>query len=487
MSWSDRRASIGIAAERVVAVVLLLTVCVYAYLGRFSSYVADDYTLKNGLTARGYWGSQIWEYLHWSGRFAAIATLDAALSLNEFFSRLLPGLLLLLWVVAIAVALKAVVPTIGWLARVGLASGVVFTTVHITPSPFLSVYWMSGSLVYTAPLLLSTVFLALVASRRQAGRMRIVAAALVAFVAGGFNEAHALVQLIVLLFMLIATAHPAWPGLRRSRSVIVSGLVGSVLSLALLAAAPGNGARFNVITGIIGTRPTFLELPGVTIGFALQFLKDVFLAHWGALLAMGGLAALVASRTPSPSRTSQSRGLMLLALVVVVAMAAFVASFAPTAYVEARIAPTYGQIVPVYVGVGAIAIVGWAVGKYVQSLFARYCEDGRMRPTWRSMTSAIASVALACLIAAIPIHSAVTIWEETGALNFYAATKDAQAALARAAAAAGRSSVTVPISATTNLGVFSHPSTEEMLPDPKWWINVGEATYYGVGSISAQG
>jgi hypothetical protein len=103
------------------------------------------------------------------------------------------------------------------------------------------------------------------------------------------------------------------------------------------------------------------------------------------------------------------------------------------------------------------------------------------------MTSAIASVALACLIAAIPIHSAVTIWEETGALNFYAATKDAQAALARAAAAAGRSSVTVPISATINLGVFSHPSTEEMLPDPKWWINVGEATYYGVGSISAQG
>ena len=110
-----------------------------------------------------------------------------------------------------------------------------------------------------------------------------------------------------------------------------------------------------------------------------------------------------------------------------------------------------------------------------------------MRPTWRSMTSAIASVALACLIAAIPIHSAITIWEARGALHFYAATKDAQAALARSAAAAGKSSVIVPSVSATNLGVFSHPSTEEMLPDPKWWINVGEATYYGVGSISAQG
>jgi hypothetical protein len=468
-------------------VVLLLTVCVYAYLGRYSSYVADDYSLKNYLTAQGYWGSQIYEYLHWTGRFAYIATIDAALSLNEFFARLLPGLLLVLWVVAIAVALKAVVPTIGWLARLGLASGVVFTTVHITPSPFLSVYWMAGSLEYTAPLLLGTVFVALAASRSQTGRVRIVAAALVAFVAGGFNEAYALVQLIVLLFMLIGTVYPAWPGLRRSRSVIVSGLVGSALSLALLAAAPGNGARFNVITAIIGTRPTFLELPGVTIGFALQFLKDVFLAHWSALLAVGGLAALVASRSPSPSRASPSRGLLLLVLVVVAAMAALVASFAPTAYVEARIAPIYGQIVPVYVGVAAIAIVGWAVGTYVQSLFARYGEDGRMSPTWRSMTAAIASVALACLIASIPIHSAITIWEARGALHFYAATKDAQAALARSAAAAGKSSVIVPSVSATNLGVFSHPSTEEMLPDPKFWINIGEATYYGVGSISAQG
>ncbi|MFI5285612.1 MAG: DUF6056 family protein [Candidatus Dormibacteria bacterium] len=487
MPRSDRRASVGLAAEWAVAVVLLLTVCLYAYLGRFTSYVADDYTLKNDLTAQGYWGSQIYEYLHWTGRFAYIATVDAALTLNEFFDRLLPGLLLVLWVVAIAVALKAIVPTIGWLASLGLASGAVFTTVHITPSPFLSVYWMAGSLEYTAPLLLGTVFVALAAPRRRAGRVRIVVAAMVAFAAGGFNEAYALVQLILLVVMLITTAYPAWPGVRRSRSLILSGLVGAVLSLALLAAAPGNGARFNIITGIIGTRPTFLELPGVTIGFAFQFLKDVFLAHWSALLAMGGLAALVASRTPSPSRASPSRGLLLLVLVVVAAMAALVASFAPTAYVEARIAPIYGQIVPVYVGVGAIAIVGWALGKYVQSLFGRYGEDGTMSPTSLSRTAAIASVVLACLIATIPIQSAITIWEGRGALHFYAAAKDAQAALARSAAAAGRRSVIVPSVSAVNLGVFSHPSTEEMLPDPKWWINVGEATYYGVGSISAQG
>jgi hypothetical protein len=42
-------------------------------------------------------------------------------------------------------------------------------------------------------------------------------------------------------------------------------------------------------------------------------------------------------------------------------------------------------------------------------------------------------------------------------------------------------------SAIPNLGVFSHPGYEEMVRDPAWWINKGEAAYYGVGSISAQG
>jgi Family of unknown function (DUF6056) len=487
MSSSDRRARVGAAAEWAVAALLVLTVCLYAYLGRYSRYVADDYSLKNDLHARGYWASQIWEYLHWTGRFTCIALMDAALLLNEFFARLLPGILLALWVVAIAAAIKVLIPTIGWPARLGLASGVVFITLHITPSPFLSLYWMSGSLEYTAPLLLGPVFVALAASRREAGRLRIVTAGLVAFLAGGFNETYAFAQLIVLAFMLIATLPAAWPGLRRSQSLIVSGCAGSVLSLGLLAAAPGNGARFSVITEIIGTRPTFVQLPGVTIGFALQFLNDVFIAHWGALLAVGGLAALVAARTPPASRMSPCRGLLLLLVVVVAAIVAIVGSFAPTAYVEARIVQVYGQIVPVFIGVCAVALVGWASGKYVQSLFARYGEEGRISPKWRSTTAAVASVAASCLVATIPIHSALTIWEGRGALNYYAATKDAQAALARGAAAAGKSTVTVPSTSATNLGVFSHPSTEEMLPDPKWWINAAEAKYYGVGSISAQG
>ncbi len=194
--WSfDRIAAVGTAAEWALAAVLVLTVALYAYLGRYTRYAADDFTLSNNLHARGFWAEQVWEYLHWTGRFAYIALMDVALLLGEAFTLLLPGLIVVTWVVAIAAAVKMVIPTVSRVACLGLAAGIVFTTLHLTPSPFLSLYWSAGSLEYTVPLLLGTVLVALLASRREAGRLRIIAAGVIAFVAGGFNEAYAFCQL----------------------------------------------------------------------------------------------------------------------------------------------------------------------------------------------------------------------------------------------------------------------------------------------------
>jgi hypothetical protein len=482
-----RSATIAAIATGALAMVLVLTVAAYAYLGRFTRYVADDYTRKNDLRVRGFWASQVWEYLHWTGRFVSIAVIDAGLLLNEVFVRLLPGLLLLLWVVAICAAAKALVPTIGLVGRITLALAVVVTTVEITPNPFLSLYWMSGSLAYIPCLLLGTVFVALAASRHPPSGIRFAAAGLLTLLAGGFNEGYAIAQLTLLLLALAATWVTALPALRRSRCLLVSGCAGSVLSLAVLGAAPGNGVRFGVITEIIGARPSLLALPGVTIGFAAQFLNEVFVARWLAVLAAGAMVALVAARTPATSTTSARRGFLMVAFAVFAALIALVGSFVSTAYVEARITPIYAQIVPVFIGVCAVAIVGWGCGRYVGSWCARVSRDAGSGARWRSVAMASSVVAIAGLAAAVPVQSVIGIWDDRGAFSAYAAVKDTEAALAQSAGLAGRASVVVPAtSAISNLGIFSHSGFEEMIADPAWWINKGEATYYGVGSISAQ-
>jgi hypothetical protein len=472
----------------VLAAVLLATVAVYASLGRFTRYVADDYTLKDGLRVRGFWASQVWEYFHWTGRFAYIAAIDAGLLLDEFFVRLLPGLLLLLWVVAISAAVKGLTPAISVLGRLTLALALVFTTIDLTPNPFLSLYWMSGSLAYIAPLLLGTSFVALASSAHAPTTGRIAAAGVVTFLAGGFNEGYAAAQLTLLVLALLVTRFDAWPRLRRARRLLVSGSAGSVVSLIILGAAPGNGIRFNVITEIIGARPSLVALPGVTIGFALQFLNDVFLARWWAVLAVGAMIALVAARTPATTSMSARRCLVLVVVVVSAALLALVGSFASTAYVEARITPVYAQIVPVFIGVSAVAVVGWACGRCLQSTFDRRFADQTERATWRSVVLAASALVVVCLAAAVPVQTLAGIWAGGGAFSRYAAVKDAQERVARAGAAGRDASVIVPsTSAIPNLGVFSHPGYEEMVRDPAWWINKGEAAYYGVGSISAQG
>jgi Family of unknown function (DUF6056) len=471
-----------------VAALFVVTVSAYAYLGRFTRYVADDYTLKNDLRARGFWASQTWEYLHWTGRFAYIAAVDAGLLLNEIFTRLLPAILLVLWVVALSVAVKALIPAIGRLPRITVALAIVMTTLDVTPSPFLSLYWMTGSLEYIAPLLLGTFFVALVASRRGSPALRIAAAGLLPFLAGGFNEAYAVAQLTVLVVTLLATWSLRWPGVRRLRSGVVSGCAGSVLSLVILGAAPGNGVRFGVITEIIGTRPSFVALPGASIGFALQFLNDVLVANWGDLLAVGALVALLAARTPAREPVSARRGLFLVLLIVVGSLVALVASFVPAAFVEARMTPIYGQIVPVFIGICLIAVVGWGCGRYVQSALTQFVNHETRSPRWRPIAVATAAIGISSLAAVIPVHRLISIWEARNAISMYASVKDDQAALAQAAGPSSAQPVVVPSTITTaNLGVFSHSSFEEMLPDPKWWINRGEAAYYGVGSISARG
>jgi hypothetical protein len=475
------------AADWGVAAVLIVTLAQYAYVGRFARYLADDYANKISVSVRGYWAQQVAEYLQHGGRFSAGGAIDAVALLSEFFVQLLPGLLLVVWTVAIMAAVRSLVPSISRLASVTVAMGLVFITLHITPNPFLSLYWMTGSLTYTVPLVLGTALVAMIASRRAPSWTTILAAGLLAFVAGGFNETYAGVQLIAIGSALLGALFAVWPVSRRSRTLLMSSCLGTLGALVVLVLSPGNALRFRETTALLLTpRPSLAQLPAVTINFAMQFVKSTFVANWGSLLTVGALLALIGARTDTSIRLNWSRGLLIVFYVAAVAMIAMVVSFAPTAYVESLMQPSYGEITPVFIGICAVAVAGWSLGKYVRTLLVNHIDEGRSSQKWKPRIVAIATVLTSCLVAAIPAKSSITIWGERGAFHAYAATKDAQAALARSAGQAGRPTVTVP-PLPANLGLFSHLNNYELSPDPSWWINGDEALYYGVGSIRVRG
>jgi Family of unknown function (DUF6056) len=481
-----RFATIDRAAQWAVIVTLCGAIAIYAYIGRYTRYVADDYAMQIALRVRGYWATQVAEYARNGGRFSATALIGAGSLLNELFVEVLPGLLLLGWVVLGALAVRRSIPSAAWAACVALAAVVVVTTVAIMPSPFLSLYWMTGSLTYTVPLLLGTGLVLLVVPRAPPGRLRLAAVGGMAFIGGGFNETYGTAQLLAFVLLFVATITTGGSTVRRCRGVAVSGIIGAASALAVVAAAPGNVIRFRAITNAgIGARPTILTLPGYTLGKALEFFNNVFISHWFAAAAVAVLAGVIAARSPSDTE-GRPRLWTSAMYVAATAVVVIVVSLAPAAWVEATLAQPYAQIVPTYAGICGIAALGFIVGRSVRHAFDDQVVTRGVSPRSRSFVVAVSSLVAATVVMVTPIANAISMWGSRPALQDYAATKDAQAHLARAAAAAGQPSVVVPsASAIRGLGVFYDADNEELVADPRYWVNVDEALYYRVGSVVA--
>ncbi len=481
----SRLATINSIVQWAVIVTLGVAIAIYAYIGRYTRYVADDYAMQIALRVRGYWATQVAEYARNGGRFSATALIGAGSLLNEVFVEVLPGLLLLGWAVLGALAVRRLIPAAAWPSCVALAAVVIVTTVAITPSPFLSVYWMTGSMTYTVPLLLGTGLVFLTAPHALPSRLRLASVAGMAFVAGGFNETYGAAQLLAFVLLLVATITMGRSAVRHRRGLAISGIIGAASALAVVAAAPGNVIRFRAIADGIGVRPTILTLPGFTLGKAWEFLNNVFISHWFAATAVAVLAGVLAARLPSGTAGRARLGTAAM-YVAATAAVVIVASLAPAAWVEAALAQPYAQIVPTYAGVCGIAALGFIAGLTIRHKFDDQIVTRRVPPRSKSLVVAVSSLVAATVVMVTPAATAISIWGSRDALHDYAATKDAQAHLARVAAAAGQPSVVVPsASAIRGLGVFYDADNEELVADPRYWVNVDEALYYGVGSVVA--
>ncbi|HET7897948.1 MAG TPA: hypothetical protein VFL47_09770, partial [Flavisolibacter sp.] len=76
---------------------MLSSLALYAYLGTFTRYMADDYCSAAALKVDGFWGAQAYWWQNWSGRysFSFLASLVEMLGLK--IVPVLPALGIALW------------------------------------------------------------------------------------------------------------------------------------------------------------------------------------------------------------------------------------------------------------------------------------------------------------------------------------------------------------------------------------------------------
>ena len=299
---SRRRFDVPLVVAWAVGVVLAVTLIAYMLLGNFTRYVQDDFLTALDNRAYGFWRTQVLTYQQNDGHYVGTALQEGSALLNVVFARLLPGLLIAAWVVVLVLALRHLVPGAGRLGRLLIAAGIVYATLRMTPTPFLSLYWMNASLAYIVPLLLAAVLVWLVSRPRAVGGRHAVVlftTALVAFVAAGIAEEYTAAQTVAVTLALavVLAGTRWWPAWRQKLPVVAAASVGAVAGLGLMAASPGDALRSAAIARSVGSRPTLLGLPGFTLPEVSHFLQTLAANHWRGLLATAVLSAFVGARS----------------------------------------------------------------------------------------------------------------------------------------------------------------------------------------------
>ncbi len=446
---------------------LILALLPFAYTGWFARYQADDYCSAQLLRTEGYWAAQWSSYSGWSNRFATMLITGLIDPLDVFGLRILPALLTAGLVAAAALLLLRLRALTGTPLRnpslLALAAGGVFFSLYTLPSRFQSLYWRSGSITYTLPVIALLLLLAILLKRSE-GRpawQRLILTGLLAFFAAGFSETNAALQTAVIVLGLAAVLWSARRGARKdlSRAAWAAALSGTLLALAVMALAPGNAVRMSQMP----TPPALLTWLTTSLRFGWDFLKNTtaatILPRLASLLFGAALAARLDWRGASARRIAG----WLLAVPLAVYLLA-VACCAPSVYAQSAYPEDRALSGANFVLSAGLMLEGALLG----ALTRRWLANLRLVP----LAGGLALVGLSA-------YALYGGWQALGGAaeeRARAAAWDARAAQIAELRAAG--ATRVEVNALDSIGGIA-----ELSADPGNWVNGCAAGYYGVEEI----
>jgi hypothetical protein len=242
--------------------------------------MADDYCSAAALKTQGFWGAQSYWWQNWSGRYSFSFVISLVELLGLTIVPILPGLVIILWLLSIVWGCLPLLKNLqvsnaitGALFLSGAALWMTYRSVDDYPQ---IVYWQTGILTYPVSIILFFVGLG-IAVRRSFEPVRLkwwelLLWFLLAFVAGGFSETGVVVQIALLATLLILVVLTKNKDGSILIPLLVASLIGSVLSLLVIALSPGNAVRS---AGFQNTPPFNQSLSGSLIE-TLAFLPDLF-------------------------------------------------------------------------------------------------------------------------------------------------------------------------------------------------------------------
>lgn len=446
-----------------------LTLAIYAYLGIFSRYMADDYCLLVNLSSGNVFTSSWNKYLYESNRFTNLFVLG----FWELFPNniaFVPALHIILWVFGLywllselnkLLDLKLEFPVLLFAAEV-FALFSFFTA----PNPFQILYWRPGQISYLTPIVFFTLVSAWLVNLIRRDKASVLLALLFAFLTfftGGLSETvgalHiSILSLAILCVLFLDKSARRTPAL----TLLIAMLIGALTALVVMFLAPANEVRINDENGSPGMTVALLRALEYSL-FYLRISVTTLPVPIIALLGISGLVSYLFFAGQAKGKLDP-RFYWVFLLLPILTYALVFASFAPSAYGQSY--PVERVRFPAHfvltITLSAFGICAGYVLSFVKlPAFTRYV--------------AVALAVISLLYPFWMMRQPLATYEFR---RLFALRWDEREQMIYAFKAEGQTELVIP-------GLDGYEGTKELDVRPYFWVNQCAARVYGVDSISA--
>jgi len=456
---------------------------VYAYLGSFSRYLADDYCASTYLFTSQNIVEATWRaYLLWANSYSRLMFSQLIELGGVDGIRLMAGVEILIWAFLLAwmffelgKLLRVQIPKAGhvWLACMAIA-----LSLYQTSALYQILYWRTGLIPYSLPLLwfagIAVYLVRYVEKPYEKSRARWagILFIILVFFAGGLSETSSGLQ-VGAMFVAVVLVWWTKPLHQRQDALtfLLAGLVTALIAISIMVISPGTSNR---LIRIMSNPPIYnpVALSGDVILYTSQFLLDVFRSY--PLLVVVAisisfgivfLALSVSQQDLSSIPASYLRTALLVIPVVIFIVIGF--SYAPSAFVRtfpaarARFASHFVFMLGLMIEGGVLGILAAKVRSVVSLNWVR-----------------IAAALLLVTLIFHPIRATPRAYALRYEYQTFADQWDTRDALIREAVTNGAADlVVVQLDAPGGIGEYKG--------NPKDWINRCVARFYGLNSIIA--
>ena len=361
--------------------VAVIGLAVFAYLGFYNRYWADDWCYNDDFKHQGiiksigtYFDGENPHRGYPPNRYSFTMMSGLLYIPGLLGTQILSALTILLWVIAlvwIAYNLNRFKSlTTGPLILLAGAL-LLFYTLYLSPHRFQILYWRSGVLPYSWTIISGLYILGLITSqltREQPSKGIIYATGLIAFLGGGFSEIGSAFLFSGITLLLLVT----WYEKRRSKewavktySTILTAWVFLLIALIALAVSPSNSRYID-----LNRNPNDPYLvPFLSLRYASDFilysLLGLPLPHAILFVAFVGIGILSRTSDNRPLEMRSSAWAILLTVLVTYLLVTTIE--APTTYLYSAPPDPRGHSLARFVVLAGMAIVAWIIGSTIST------------------------------------------------------------------------------------------------------------------------